>query len=127
MPDQQSHEQAAKRFLALYNDIPENHPEGRVLALFYCALHLIETVAATEGVHNRNHPEREGFVRKHRMWKHYRPLLEASEHARYLAGGRFTMNSPQIHEQLRKRRLKALEEWSEVYTSAGAGKKSPEP
>lgn len=113
MPDQTSHHRASKRFLDLYDAIPEDYPEGKVLALFYCALHLVEMAAASKGQHFRIHSKREAYLRKEGMWKHYRPLLEASEQARYLAGGRFTMTSPQVHEQLRKRRLRAIELWSE--------------
>ncbi len=41
-------------------------------------------------------------------WKHYRPLRDASEQARYLAHSGFTMTAEQIHEQLYKKHYAAL-------------------
>lgn len=114
MPALAQHKAAAKRFLSLYEAIPGDYPEGKAIALFYSALHLVEAVAASQGVHNRTHSDRRNYITdNHRsMWQHFRPLWEASEQARYMADGGFKMNSEQIEYQLRRRRLRAFELWS---------------
>ncbi len=85
-----------------------------MLALFYSALHLVEAVAASEGKHNRDHSRREVFLKRDHvaMWKHYRPLHEASEKVRYLAGGQIGMTAEQVEHQLRRKNLRAFELWS---------------
>ena len=50
MPALANHKAAAKRFLSLYEVIPGDYPEGKAIALFYAALHLVEAVAASEGI-----------------------------------------------------------------------------
>jgi len=125
MPSQAKHKETADRFLRLYEAIPEEFPEGRAIALFYCALHLIEMVAATENRHCRNHFLRGRYIRsEHRhIWKFYRPLQEASEHARYLAGGGFTMTAEQVESVLRRKYLAAIEQWA--MSRAGESDSSP--
>jgi hypothetical protein len=89
-------------------------PEGRALALFYSALHHVEAVAAASGKHLRTHRQREDFLKNEhpKMWKFYRVLWQASEQARYLADGGFTMNSSAVEDYLRKKHHTALELWA---------------
>jgi len=112
MPDLASHKAAAEKFHSLYLAIPGDYPEGKAIALFYCAVHLIELIAASEGIHNRNHADRERYIRNNhsKYWKHYRPLRDASEQARYLARSGFTMTSEQLDLQLYRRRFAAIRE-----------------
>lgn len=113
MPALASHKAAANRFLSLYEKIPGDYPEGKALMLFYSALHLVEAVAASDGVHHRTHQQRRAFIEsKYRdMWKHFRPLVEAAERARYLPDG-FAMNSEQVEHQLRRKCYRAIECWA---------------
>jgi hypothetical protein len=128
MPTLAEHRATAKRFLELYYAIPEDHPEGRVLALFYSALHHVEAVAAASGKDCRTHRQREDFIQKNhiKMWKFYRPLWAASEQARYLAGGAFTMNSEAVENFLRKKHHHALEQWSAAMLGLPPETKPPE-
>jgi len=57
---------------------------------FYKALHIVEAVFATRGIHATNHEHRESILKRERqyaqLWRHYRPLWSASMVARYLQG-----------------------------------------
>jgi hypothetical protein len=73
----------------LCQDSP-SHCEWIAVAAFYRALHLGEAVLAHLNVtHDRNHVSREKVLKRttqtQHIWKHYRPLWEASCIARYLA------------------------------------------
>jgi hypothetical protein len=46
------------------------------------------------------------------MWRFYHPLWEASEKARYLAGGAFTLDASAVEHYLRKRHHAAIEKWA---------------
>lgn len=123
MPSLVDHQEAARKFLAMYDELPPHHTEGKAIALFYCAVHLVEMVAASHNLHNRDHSRREAYVRDNhkREWLQYRPLLEASEQARYFKGGSLPMNADQIHEQLRKKRLGGLITWSNTIVPHNIG------
>lgn len=114
MPELKDHLATARRYRTLYDAIPPEHPEGRALALFYSALHYIEAVASLAGKHCRVHREREEFIRKSHpaLWKFYHPLWSASEQARYLAGGAFTMNADAVEHYLRRKHHLAIEKWA---------------
>ena len=108
--------EAAQRFLKLYESTPAEYPEGRVIFAFYRALHLVQAVSLHKlGKVPVTHTDRANLIRNQfrSMWKHYRPLLEESERARYLKGGYLELSAEQVEYQLRRRRLGAIEKWAE--------------
>jgi len=115
MPDLKAHKKQAERNLAFYEAIPDDFPEWKSVALFYAALHVVDMVAAAQGVHPRNHDDREyNFLRPryHKVWNQYRKLFAASRKARYLAGGQFDMNTGHVEHQLRGRAFKHIVLWA---------------
>lgn len=115
MPTVKDHKTQAERNYAVYQQIPDTFPDWKAVALFYCALHVVEMVAQSEGYPCHNHDEREyKFLRvKHpKIWEHYSVLFRASRRARYMAGGVFDMNSGVVDQQLSKRRLHTIIYWA---------------
>jgi len=103
MPDLKSHQEAATRnqtvldcLLENYDGSPDNFAPWVVTVAFYKALHLVEGIFYADGLsskekrgfHSKDHQERNQRLRKDNkykhLWKHYRPLWEASIVARYL-------------------------------------------
>lgn len=114
MPEPSQHRSKADRFLQMYDSLPADGLEGKAIALFYCAVHIVEMVSAElHGVHPRVHHDRKVYINKHhgRMWKHYKPLHDTCWDARY-TGSQLAMSADQMHEQLRIKRLSAIEKWA---------------
>jgi hypothetical protein len=120
MPSIKEHLETAERFQRLFEAIPDDFPDGRALALFYSALHYVEAVAAATAPprHNRIHHQREEWIMNNHptVWKHYHPLWENSEKARYLAGGPFVMNASAVNNYLKSKHL-SLEKWARAILS----------
>lgn len=123
MPSSQDHVKSAKRFRDLYDAIPAEHVEGRVLALFYSALHHIESVAGSEtpSRHNKNHAERREWIMKSypKMWKFFQPLWQESERVRYLLAGGCHLAPSAVEEFLRKKHHVAIERWAHAELGLG--------
>lgn len=114
MPNQQQHKARAERFLELYYQTEDDQTELKLVALFYCVVHIVEMVAAKNGVDPKNHKERGAFLKKHHkgMWKHYHPLSQRAWEARY-SGNPRVLTAKEIEEELRGKRVKAFERWAE--------------
>ena len=74
----------------LYTSVPE-YTEWEVVALFYAALHHVDAwLASSEGVHPRNHAQRNAFVRNNSALNpisdQYARLYRLSVMARYEMG-----------------------------------------
>jgi hypothetical protein len=93
MPNIADHLKLAKRlrctisYLSKEND---QHSEWIAVTAFYRALHLSEAVLLKNQInHDRTHVGREQALKRTKstenIWKHYRPLWQASCIARYLA------------------------------------------
>lgn len=121
MPSLDAHLAAVESNLAAYDAMPEAIPDWRAVTLFYTGVHLVEAYGAVLDVHNNTHAQREPFVRTQLrdVWKQYLRLRNESLKARYLAlpvqGGtpllratEFSLSAAQVHEQLRKKCIRAL-------------------
>ena len=98
MPTLEAHEEAAIRnqtvldcLLVNYDRSPDDFANWVITVAFYKALHLVEGIFYMEGnrpLHSKEHKERnqrlKNTKRFEHLWKHYRPLFEASMVARYL-------------------------------------------
>lgn len=118
MPSVSAHLAQAESNVLAYDAIPEAHPDWRATVLFYAAMHYMEAAFASENKHFREHYPRESYIKdqpEHRgIWKYYHRLKDESVKARYLALGggqkaQFSMTAAQVHEQLRKKCLKAIQ------------------
>ena len=97
MPNFEGHEEAATRnqkvldcLLENYDHSPDDFAHWVIAVAFYKALHLVEGIFSQEPqpFHSKDHQERNRRlkdVKKYEhLWRHYRPLFEASMVARYL-------------------------------------------
>jgi len=103
MPNLEAHEEAATRnqtvldcLLMNYDSSPDDFAHWVITVAFYKALHLVEGIFYMDGLlshekrpfHSKEHKERnqrlKNIKRFEHLWKHYRPLFEASMVARYL-------------------------------------------
>ena len=95
MPNFEAHEEAANRnqkvlncLLENYDHSPDDFAHWVIAVAFYKALHLVEAIFYTDGFHSTDHRERNQRLKDVKkfghIWKHYRPLFEASMVARYL-------------------------------------------
>jgi len=97
MPNFEGHEEAAARnqkvldcLLENYDHSPDDFAHWVIAVAFYKALHLIEGVFSQEQqpFHSKDHQERNRRLKEVKkyghLWRHYRPLFEASMVARYL-------------------------------------------
>ena len=93
MPNVTDHLRLAKRLLRTISYLSkenDQHSEWIAVTAFYRALHLSEAVLLTNRIdHDRTHVGRDQALKRTRstenIWKHYRPLWQASCIARYLA------------------------------------------
>lgn len=112
MPDHSKHLAAHNNHHKSYEDTVEAHPDWAAIMLFYCAVHQVERLLATESepVHCGDHGTRELIVktRFQSFWQHYRALKAESLKARYLEGGMFSMNAERVRRDLKERRLAAI-------------------
>ena len=76
------------RELAIFLSEDERSIALSVTAACYSGLHLIEAAFAHIGEHCDEHSQRNARLKKEqslqRLWRHYRPLYDASLRARYL-------------------------------------------
>ena len=90
MPSQNSHLSTAvdNRLLALFLLEDERSLAWSVTVACYCGLHLVEAAFAANGEHCDDHRQRNERLKNERslqnLWRHYRPLYDASLRARYL-------------------------------------------
>jgi hypothetical protein len=103
MPDLISHQEAATRnqivlncLLTNYDNSPNDFVHWVITVAFYKALHLVEGIFYVDGLtskekrafHSKDHQERNQRLKSNKrfehLWRHYRPLWEASMVARYL-------------------------------------------
>jgi len=117
MPNLESHEAVAIRNQVVLDELTANLEHRFVefapwviSVAFYKALHLVEGILFIDGIHSRerrpihsqDHTERKNILRRNRyanLWKHYRPLYEASMVARYLCDTSGTGNSLEFSEK----------------------------
>ncbi len=102
MPRQSEHQQAARSHLAAFEFNAERHPDWSAVMLIYSALHLIEEACATRAHHNRDHRERDIYIRRNcrQLWPPYLRLKNESAKARYLQGGLFALSSKEVRVAL---------------------------
>lgn len=111
MPTEAEHRAAHKHHLEVFESIVDQHPDWAVVVLFYCALQMVEVLAAAENRHNTDHAVRNQWVKERfsTLWKHYRVLQQESEKTRYLEGGDFRMTAMHA-KKLREKRLTPIVE-----------------
>jgi len=103
MPSQNSHLSTAidNRLLALFLLEDERSLAWSVTVACYCGLHLVEAAFAANGEHCDDHRQRNERLKNERslqnLWRHYRPLYDASLRARYL-----TTDEGSAEEQIRE-------------------------
>jgi hypothetical protein len=102
MPNKNSHLATARenRELAIFLLEEERSIAWSVTAACYSGLHLIEAAFAHQGEHCDDHTQRNSRLKNERslqsLWRHYRPLYDASLRARYL-----TTDEGSAEEQIR--------------------------
>jgi len=97
MPNFEGHEAAAARnqkvldcLLENYDSSPDDFAHWVIAVAFYKALQLLEGIFSCEKqpFHSKDHQERNRRLKEikkyEHLWRHYRPLFEASMVARYL-------------------------------------------
>lgn len=90
MPNKNSHLATARenRDLAIFLLENERSIAWSVTTACYSGLHLIEAAFAHQGEHCDDHSQRNSRLKRERplqsLWRHYRPLYDASLRARYL-------------------------------------------
>ncbi|QKK06790.1 MAG: hypothetical protein HND58_00515 [Planctomycetota bacterium] len=87
----------------------DEHPDWAVVVLFYCAVQMVEVMAAAESLHNHDHAMRNRWVKERfsSIWGHYRVLQQESLKTRYLEGGDFNITTARARN-LRQNRLAPL-------------------
>ena len=100
--------------------IPAKLVTVRSAVLFYCAVHLIQAVAKTEG-HNgghRIHKQRDDFmIEKHpREYRHYNELYDWGSKGRYNPHLLDRYTPAHLEEQLLKKHFKAIAMMTEKMT-----------
>jgi len=109
MPEMEVHRQAAidNREVLQYLVLRvADFPQWVVIAAFYTALHVVESILAKDGKHPDSHEIRNRLLRSEKkyqnLWRHYRPLWNDSLLARYLtsdANGVYTKFSDYMTPQ----------------------------
>ncbi|MEK6238848.1 MAG: hypothetical protein N2C14_29385 [Planctomycetales bacterium] len=95
MPTKAAHIATAKqnqRLIDHFTDIDEDFSPWTAVVAFYKAVHVVETLFACDSnapeKHTDGHTRRNDLLRRTKryqnIWKHYRPLFQASMIARYL-------------------------------------------
>lgn len=94
---------------------PEPSLEWIAIVAFYCAVHLIEALAAEEGEHHLNHDERFRYLSKSKhavLHKNLKALSNASQDARYESQNRFqAFYRASTVDSLLTYHLKAIEDY----------------
>jgi hypothetical protein len=102
VPNEREHDQAADRHLKAAAASWKAFPDWGAVMVFYAALHRLEGAIAVHGLHNRDHKERNRFIRSHcaSAWPSYLLLQNESLKARYLQGGKFSLTADQVRLNL---------------------------
>jgi len=91
MPNREAHEAAAienENALIFLLTRPNDFPQWVTTIAFYTAVHAIEALFATTGTHSDDHSARNQRLKTTKkyqhIWRHFRPLWNDSQIARYL-------------------------------------------
>lgn len=102
LPSEAAHAGAAERHLRAAEDVRSRFPDWSAVMVLYAAVHRVEEACATHGHDNRDHQERNSYIRQHciHVWPPYLRLLNESMKARYMDNGMFSLTAEQVRKQL---------------------------
>jgi hypothetical protein len=94
-----------QRFL---DTISDEFADWLAIVAFYKAVHLVEAMFARQGAPSHSHFHRNQRLKRHfpMIWKHFRPLFDASKLVRY---SDHRISAPEIRRELIAKRLRAVE------------------
>lgn len=112
MPEVLEHQRAFDNHLKASGFCVESHPDWAAVMLFYCAVHAVERLFASQGEHFEEHSTREYELKSRYMtlWGPYRALKSESLKTRYLEGGVFSMSPRKVRADLLDKHLKRIVE-----------------
>ncbi len=108
MASKDQHLAKAERNQAFLDSLDDRYPEWLAVVAFYKAVHLVEALFATQGVHSKRHHERNKRLKSKNpdLWMQFRPLHDVSRQVRYHPQG---ISAADVRNILIGRRLQTLE------------------